>query len=112
MPPSGEGGIRLPGGGFGVGSTSGTVASIDGDSITLRLEDGSEVQVQVTDETQITDLADLSVGDLQAGDAITVRPNAAGQDEDSGDITAQSITRGDLETMAWPGGAGGPVSRR
>jgi endonuclease YncB( thermonuclease family) len=83
----------LPGGGF----TSGTVSAIDGDSFTVTLADGSTVTVTTTADTTVTTTNEATVADLAEGDTVRV----IGETDDDGNVTATSVSEGDL-------GFGGP----
>ncbi len=86
------------GGGAGGGFTAGTISSIDGDTITLTLTDGSKVKVTTGTSTTVTKSAAGKVSDLAAGETVTVR----GAKDSSGNVTATSVSEGAL-----PGGFGG-----
>jgi ABC-type Fe3+-hydroxamate transport system substrate-binding protein len=88
----------FPGGGRG-DVTSGTVTSIDGSTITVTLQDGSTVTVTTTADTTVTKTTDATVADLAAGEDVVI----AGTKDDSGTVTATSITQG----ARFPGGIGG-----
>lgn len=70
--------------------TSGTVASIDGDTITLELSDGSTVTITTGAATSVTVTEESSVEALAEGDTITV----IGEADDDGNVTATTITEG------------------
>jgi hypothetical protein len=82
-------GSGLPGGGRG-NLTSGTVTSVDGDVVTISLQDGSTVTVTTTADTTVTKTVDATVGDLTAGEEVVV----SGTKDDSGNVTATSISQG------------------
>ena len=84
--PTGGGGA---GGGMG-GFTSGTVTAVDGDVVTLELEDGSTVTITATDDTTVTTTDDATVSDLAEGDSLTVM----GEADADGNVAATSITEG------------------
>jgi hypothetical protein len=92
----GEGGA--PGAGGAGGFTAGTISSIDGDKITLKLTDGSTVTVTTGSSTTVTKTADGTVSDLATGDTIAVR----GTKDASGNVSATSVSEGALT-----GGFGG-----
>jgi hypothetical protein len=94
--PTGGGGA---GGGMG-GFTSGTVTAVDGDVVTLELEDGSTVTITATDDTTVTTTDDASVSDLAEGDSLTVM----GEADADGNVAATSITEG---ASGFGGGFGG-----
>ncbi|MHC5795051.1 DUF5666 domain-containing protein [Lacisediminihabitans sp. FW035] len=92
----GEGGAPGAGGGF----TAGTISAIDGDTITLKLTDGSTVKVTTGSSTTVTKTADGSVSDLATGDTIAVQ----GTKDASGTVSATSVSEGAL-TGGFGGGA-------
>ncbi|MBX3090296.1 MAG: hypothetical protein KF772_06930 [Cryobacterium sp.] len=71
--------------------TSGTVDSIDGETLVMKLSDGSTVTVNVDSETKVTATKKIDVSDLKVGDKVTV----TGQ-KDGDSITANSIIEGQL----------------
>ncbi|MCL1898069.1 MAG: hypothetical protein FWG16_04535 [Micrococcales bacterium] len=102
--PDGPGGPVLrdgPGGGPGgqaFRGQSGQVVAVSADSITLQLDDGSEVSFKVDQDTQVTDIQTLDVTVLQEGDQIMVMAEPDGSDSGG---TARAITRGGGD-MAFP----------
>jgi len=96
--PAGANGQGFPGGGTrpdgatgGMGNlTSGTVVSVDGDTIVLELEDGSQVTVTAGSDTAITTTDEADVSDLTEGDTLAV----SGEADDDGNVTATSISEG------------------
>ena len=88
-----------PTGGMG-GFTSGTVTGIEGDVVTLELEDGSTVTITATDDTTVTTTDDATVSDLAEGDSLTVM----GEADADGNVAATSITEG---ASGFGGGMGG-----
>jgi ABC-type Fe3+-hydroxamate transport system substrate-binding protein len=79
----------FPGGGRG-DVTSGTVTSVDGDTITVTLADGSTVTVTTSADTTVTTTTEATVADLAAGEEIVV----SGTKDDAGNVTATSIAQG------------------
>ncbi|MFH1180792.1 MAG: DUF5666 domain-containing protein [bacterium] len=71
----------------GMGFLSGEVISIDSQSLTLKISDGSSKIVFFSDSTQISKTAEASKSDIEIGRQITV---SGGQNSD-GSYTAQSI---------------------
>jgi hypothetical protein len=99
--PDGATGEAPTGGGGAMGGfTSGTVTSIDGDVVTLELEDGSTVTITATSDTTVTTTTDGTVSDLAEGDSLTVM----GEADDDGNVAATSITEG---ATGFGGGMGG-----
>jgi cell division septal protein FtsQ len=82
-----QGGQGIQGGGF----TSGTISSIDGDSIVIELANGTKVTVTTSDSTTVRTTEESEVSDLEVGDRISV----VGQ-KDGDKVAARSITEGDL----------------
>jgi preprotein translocase subunit YajC len=111
--PRGEGfggGQRLGGqggapGGSG-GFTAGTIESVDGGTLTLKLADGSTVKVTTSDSTRVSETTESSVSKLKKGDTVTV----IGQKDSSGDVTADSISEGQGGFGGFRAGRGGPTS--
>ena len=93
--PTGAGGAM---GGF----TSGTVVSIDGDTITLETSDGEEITVTTSDDTTVTTTEESDVASLATGDSLTV----TGEADDAGDVTATSISEGAASFGGFGGGGG------
>jgi hypothetical protein len=87
-------------GGMG-GFTSGTVVSIDGDTIVLETTDGEQVTVTTSDETTVTTTEESDVASLAAGDELTI----TGEADDAGDVTASSISEGATTFGGFGGGA-------
>jgi hypothetical protein len=79
-------GAARGGGGF----TSGTISSISGDTITVKLSDGSTVKVTTTGTTTVTKSSTEKVSDLAEGETITV----IGRPDSSGDVAATRISEG------------------
>jgi hypothetical protein len=70
--------------------TSGTITSIDGDTVTLKAIDGSTVKVTTSGATTITKSDTAKVTDLAAGETVTV----IGTTDSSGNVTATTVTEG------------------
>jgi hypothetical protein len=90
-PPEGMD-LGRPGG----NATSGEITAVDGDVVTLTLDDGTTVTVTTSSDTTVT--VDGALGDLAAGDTVTV----LGETDDEGNVTATSISEG---TGGFGGGA-------
>jgi len=83
-------GSTLPGGMGGIffrGGTSGTVAEVEGNMLTLDALDGTKVRVVISDQTTIEKMAQGTTTDISAGTTITV----TGQENTDGSIQATSI---------------------
>ncbi|MGZ4729442.1 MAG: DUF5666 domain-containing protein, partial [Acidimicrobiales bacterium] len=91
-----------PGGrGFGRG-TAGTIASIDGSSLTISGADGATTEVVTDDATVVSRSVTIGLGDIAVGDQITVMGTTTGTD-----VAAERIIDNGTETE--PGaGAFGP----
>ncbi len=98
-----NGGGARPGAAGPGGFTAGTISSIDGDTITLKLQDGSTVKVSTSDSTRVTQTSTSSVSKLKKGDTITV----IGQRDSSGDVSATNIAEGASGLGGFRGGFGG-----
>jgi hypothetical protein len=90
------------GGTAGGGVTSGTVVSVNGDSVVLKTSTGSDVTVTTTSSTAVTKSAKSSVSALTAGETVT----AIGQAGSSGAITATTISEGTAAPHGFGGGSG------
>jgi len=90
--------------------TAGTVASVDGDTVTVTTDDG-DVVVTTTDETAVTVVTEIAVSDLAEGDTVAAR----GEADDEGTVAADVVIRGELDGgrpgfgpgFGGPGGPGG-----
>ncbi|MET4781101.1 DUF5666 domain-containing protein [Glaciihabitans sp. UYNi722] len=78
--------------------TSGTIESIEGDSITLKLTDGSTLKVTTGSDTAVSKTEKSTVDDLAKGDRVAV----VGKADANGDVAATSVSEG-----ATVGGFGG-----
>jgi len=107
--PGGQGGFggtgTAPTGAQMGGFTSGSVVAVDGEVVTLELEDGSTVTVTTADDTTVTTTVDSSVAELAAGDEITV----VGESDDDGNVTATSISSGSAGFGGFGGGETPPT---
>jgi hypothetical protein len=70
--------------------TSGTVVSVKDGTLVVKTRDGSEKTVATTGSTRVTTTSDASLGDLAAGDTVTV----IGRTGDDGTIDASAIAEG------------------
>ena len=86
-----EGGPQISGGPNGADFTAGTIESIDGTTLTVKLEDGTTVTVTTDDDTSVSKTSEVDVGELEAGEEITV----IGEKDDDGTVAADSISQGD-----------------
>jgi hypothetical protein len=81
----------------------GTIAAIDGTTLTVEDEAGTTTTVTTDDETTVTDTAEGELADIAVGDQIS----AMGEADDEGVVTADRVMEGELDAgprMA----AGGP----
>ena len=86
-----RGGQQGTGGGFaGGGFTSGTIVSVDGTTIKIKAQDGSEKTVTTSGDTKVTKTEASSVSELKKGETITV----IGQAGSDGSVTATTISEG------------------
>ena len=100
--PGGAGGYGAAAGGTGGGPggfTSGTIASIDGSTLTVTASDGTSVKVTTSSGTTVSKSAAADVSALAVGDTVTV----VGQTAADSSVTAQAITEGSTGFGA-PGG--------
>jgi len=88
MVTDGNGGPQLSGGPANL--TAGTIESIDGDTITVKLADGTTVEVTADADTDVTQTSEATVGDLAEGDEVTV----TGEVDSDGNVEADSISEG------------------
>jgi hypothetical protein len=95
-PGGGQGGFA--GGNF----TAGTIQSVDGDTITLKLQDGSTVKVTTSGSTTVTKTDKAKVSDLSQGETIVVR----GTKDSSGNVKATTVTEGQAGGFGARPGAG------
>ncbi|WP_349899686.1 hypothetical protein [Parafrigoribacterium soli] len=72
------------------GFTSGTIVSIDGDTITIKAQDGSTKKVTTGSDTTVTKTAKTTVGALKKGQTITVIGEADGDEA----VKATTISEG------------------
>ena len=94
-------GTAPTGGGQGGGFTSGSVVSVDGDTVVIESSDGTQVTITTSTDTSVTTTEESSVSELAEGDTVTV----IGETDDDGNVTATSISEG--ETGFGGGGMGG-----
>ncbi|MFN8172035.1 MAG: DUF5666 domain-containing protein [Candidatus Nanopelagicales bacterium] len=99
---SGQGSAQSGGqGGFGGGGmTFGTIASVDGNTLTVTDSSGKTITVAVPSSATVTANQEVSLAELAAGDTVIVR----GETGDDGTITATSVTEG---AGGFPGGGPG-----
>ena len=95
-----DGGSRGQG---GLPGASGTIESIEGDTLTVSTSSDETVEVVTTSETTVSETVEGSLDELGAGDSVVV----IGDGSDAGDaISAGQIISGDDEVLV--GGARGP----
>jgi len=85
------------------GFTSGTVVSVDGDTMVVENSDGEQITVTTTDDTTVTATEDTTLDTLAEGDTVTV----IGEADDAGDVAATSVAEGATTGGFGGGGAGG-----
>lgn len=93
-----------PGGGFS-GGTTGTIESIDGDTLTVTTEDGETVTVTLTEDTNVRLVRAIDLGDLEVDDPVSVRGETG-----DGVLTATTVQRGDAAFGPGGGDRGRPPS--
>ncbi len=86
------------------GATIGEIINVVGNSVTVKLEDGSSKIVNLSDKTTISKTATASATELQAGEKIA----AFGASNSDGSITAQNIQLNPM-IRTGAGNQGGPV---
>ena len=92
---TGAGGATPGGGATGAtpapasNGTTGQIKLVDGSNIYITTSDGSTVKISTTPTSKVTKASPGALGDLKAGDTITVQ-GAAGSD---GTIAASSISQ-------------------
>jgi hypothetical protein len=89
--PDGESGF--PSGGVGRGSISGTIVEQGDSQLIVELDDGSEVAVNLTEETTVSQLTDLESTELAVGDSISVVPSGLQAASASAEVDALEIQR-------------------
>ena len=93
------GGAGRPAGVFGTGGPTidGTVASIDGSTMTITLPSGDTMTVTLDDDTTYHESAPASASDVAVGDDVSVRIDggrfqAGGSGDGASDVTASDVT--------------------
>ncbi len=71
----------------GAGGTMGTIASVDGNDVTITTQDGATILVKASDTTLVEKTTSATVADLTVGERVVV----SGSTNDDGSITARSI---------------------
>jgi hypothetical protein len=84
-PPSGA---NVPGGGGFRGGTAGTIDRVEGNTVYVKMQDGTEVKVSTSDSTRVEVTQPGKVADLKAGTPVVVQ----GQRGEDNSVQAQSIT--------------------
>ncbi|WP_052433180.1 hypothetical protein [Streptacidiphilus carbonis] len=84
------------------GATTGTVKLVDGDTVYITDSSGNTVKVTTGSSTKVTLSSTGKVGDLKAGQTVTVR----GTTDSSGNLAATTVSEG-AATAAGGFGAGG-----
>lgn len=103
--PGGGGQFGGPGGFGRGGGVVGTLASVNGSTLTLTTRNGGSVTVDTSSSTSVTKTATGAVGDIKAGDHVQVRGGSSGTNS----ITALEVTdSGSIDAFGRPGGAAGP----
>ncbi len=86
----GNGGNGPPGGPGGGGFAAGTVAAINGNTMTVTATDGTSIAVTTSSTTTVTTVQPASISDLKAGETLRV----VGRTTSNGSVTANAIQEG------------------
>lgn len=89
-------GGKMPGNGGG--PVSGEISSLEDKTITLKTQDGSSKIIVFSDSSIINKISEASLADLQVGSQIMVM----GTSDDSGTLTAKTISIGKLPIFGRP----------
>jgi hypothetical protein len=88
-PPSGAAGAPGQGGAGGLrGGTVGTIDRVEGNTVYVKMQDGTEVKVSTTDSTRVELTQPGKIADLKAGTSVVVQ----GQRAEDNSVSAQTIT--------------------
>ena len=85
-----QGGTIRQGNTLGARPVSGEVTSVDNESVTVKMQDGSSKLIIISDSTKINKMSDGTISDLVNGLQVT----ALGEQNSDGSITAQSVSIG------------------
>ena len=86
-----SGNLTLPGGmdgAFARGGTFGTVEKVEGNVLTVKASDGSEIQAVISDQTSIQKMAQGNLSDILVGSSVSI----TGDRKDDGSIAATTIS--------------------
>ena len=83
---------KQPGRLAGAGFTTGTVVSVSGTTVVIQTKAGKQVTLTTNASTTITQTTAATLSDLKPGEKVS----AIGQADSSGNITARSITTGNI----------------
>lgn len=97
VPQQGSGGVRIgpgqapPGGGQGGfrSGTAGTVDRVEGNTVYVKLPNGSEVKVAVSESTKVETAVAGQLSDITPGSSVLVQ----GARREDGSVTAETITK-------------------
>jgi hypothetical protein len=101
---AGAGQAGAGGAGF-AGLTAGTIVSVNGSSIVVKGQDGTQKTIDTSSSTKVMKSTTSSVSSLKAGESVTV----IGSTDSSGNVTAKTISEGAAIRggLGARGGAGG-----
>lgn len=85
--PTGQGGRGGQAGQFGRIAAAGTVKSVDGNKITITMQNGNTVTVTMDQQTRVTKTVTGTSSDIQAGVRVVVTSDQTGSN-----VTARGIT--------------------
>jgi hypothetical protein len=88
FPNGGQGGPGQGGGGFR-GGTAGTIDRVEGNTIYVKMPDGSEAKVSTSDKTKVETTVEGKMSDLTPGTSVVVQ----GQRSEDGSVSAETITK-------------------
>ena len=99
---------RFGGRGNSMRPVTGEILSVDANSVTVKLQDGSSKIVNVSDTTQINKADKATVADLKAGETIA----AFGTTNSDGSVTAQNIQLNPQTRMMGTNGQATPTPEK
>jgi hypothetical protein len=100
---AGAGGAGAAGGRALAGLTAGTIVSINGSTIVVKGQDGTQKTIDTSSSTKVMKSTTSSVSALKAGESVTV----IGATDSSGNVTAKTISEGAAIRGGLRRGAGG-----
>jgi Domain of unknown function (DUF5666) len=85
------------------GLTAGTIVSVNGSTIVVKGQDGTQKTIDTTSSTRVTESTTSTVSALKAGESVTV----IGATDSSGNVTAKTISEGAATRAGLGAGARG-----